>query len=139
MYFQASLYLLLMLFRAVTGEFGGWGTSKYRLGRVSEELQPMKTASTSLLTVCFRMCHFETNCKSLQYNVSNRNYEERPPKAALTLSRFVITARGGLGQNPPPDKTPLLPKIPSGQNPFQQKPSSGQNPSSTKTPLSEIG
>ena len=66
---QVTLYLLVML-STVAGEFVGWGTSKNLAGRITGELQALKTASTSMLSTCLRMCQDKNECRAVQYNVS---------------------------------------------------------------------
>ena len=52
----------------VCGEFGVWGSSKYREGRL-EVVEPLGVARSPFLTTCLALCRESHNCTALQYNV----------------------------------------------------------------------
>ena len=66
-----TLYIVFLSLVSVTnvcGEFGVWGASKYREGRL-EDVEPLGVARSPFLTTCLGMCRESHNCTALQYNV----------------------------------------------------------------------
>jgi len=62
------LLFYLFLIGFVNGESGLWGTTKFRQGKIENQVI-IKAATTTSPATCIHMCQDTTNCTAIQHNV----------------------------------------------------------------------